>query len=99
MRATAAAPTRGAAGRHRGATGNHIRPWSEGGETSLANGVLLCTMHHRLIHHSDWEVFIGDDRHPWFVPPVDPHRPKRERTAIRSHARRTLTAYPTADAA
>jgi hypothetical protein len=50
----------------------------------MNNLVLLCGFHHRLLHHSDWEVFIGTDQHPWFVPPatVDPYRQPRQ-----SHAR------------
>ncbi|WP_427915726.1 DUF222 domain-containing protein [Rhodococcus sp. KRD162] len=64
--------------------GHHIRHWADGGPTDLNNLVLLCGFHHRLIHHSDWEVFIGDDNHPWFIPPasVDPNRQPRP-----SHAR------------
>ncbi|OZC59152.1 HNH endonuclease [Rhodococcus sp. 06-470-2] len=63
---------------------HHIRHWADGGPTDMNNLVLLCGFHHRLIHHSDWEVFIGVDNHPWFVPPatVDPYRQPRP-----SHAR------------
>jgi hypothetical protein len=64
--------------------GHHIRHWTDGGPTDMNNLVLLCGFHHRLLHHSDWEVFIGTDQHPWFVPPatVDPYRQPRQ-----SHAR------------
>ncbi|MFN3540475.1 MAG: DUF222 domain-containing protein [Rhodococcus sp. (in: high G+C Gram-positive bacteria)] len=63
---------------------HHIWHWADGGPTDMNNLVLLCGFHHRLIHHSDWEVFIGTDNHPWFVPPatVDPYRQPRP-----SHAR------------
>ncbi|HEY9314712.1 HNH endonuclease signature motif containing protein [Williamsia sp.] len=65
---------------------HHIRHWSQGGATSLANTVLLCRRHHRYIHHMGWEVFIGSDGHPWFINPDD-----TTRTPLRSHARRTMT--------
>ncbi len=73
---------------------HHIRPWSEGGVTSLDNGVLFCRCHHTLIHHGGWQVYLGPDRHPWFIPPHDPAGP--EPAHLRSHARRTLTDLPTA---
>jgi hypothetical protein len=64
--------------------GHHIWHWGDGGPTDMNNLVLLCGFHHRLMHHSDWEVFIGTDNHPWFIPPatVDPYRQPRP-----SHAR------------
>ncbi|MGY2873138.1 hypothetical protein ACVW00_000328 [Marmoricola sp. URHA0025 HA25] len=30
------------------------KPWSEGGKTNLADGILLCGHHHRLAHHPDY---------------------------------------------
>ncbi|MFC0313262.1 DUF222 domain-containing protein [Gordonia phosphorivorans] len=71
--------------------GHHVEHWEHGGVTSLDNGVLLCRRHHTVIHHGGWEVFIGHDRQPWFIPPADPDHPKRRREPIRSNARRTLT--------
>ncbi|WP_166907850.1 HNH endonuclease signature motif containing protein [Mycobacterium sp. DL440] len=73
---------------------HHINQWATGGATSLDNGVLLCRHHHTLIHHSDWQLYLGPDRHPWFIPPRDPAGP--EPPHLRSHARRTLTILPTA---
>jgi hypothetical protein len=63
--------------------GHHITHWAEGGSTSLANAVLLCGHHHRLIHHSDWQVRLNPtDGQAEFIPPeyVDPQRlPQRNR--------------------
>jgi len=53
---------------------HHIRSWLDGGETSVDNGVLVCRLHHRLIHQGDWRVRLGADRLPEFIPPryIDP---------------------------
>ena len=81
QRAALVARDRGCAFPHCGAPAawahaHHIEHWIDGGRTDLDNLVLLCGFHHRLIHHSDWEVAIGTDRHPEFTPPrsVDPLR-------------------------
>ncbi|MEX7471372.1 DUF222 domain-containing protein [Mycobacterium adipatum] len=73
---------------------HHITPWEHGGTTSLDNGVLLCRLHHTAIHHGGWQVYLGPDRHPWFIPPYAPGTPEPEH--LRSHARRTMTYLPTA---
>ena len=66
---------------------HHIQHWLHGGHTKLANLVLLCGHHHRLIHHSPWEVRLNPtDGRPEFLPPPKPgttptwirHRPRRE---------------------
>ncbi len=49
--------------------GHHIHHWAEGGLTDLANLVLLCAHHHRLLHRSAWQVRIASDGHPEFLPP------------------------------
>ena len=43
---------------------------SNHGPTDLTNLVLLCGYHHRLIHHSEWQVRINPkDGLPEFLPP------------------------------
>jgi hypothetical protein len=65
---------------------HHITHWVNGGATSLANLVLLCGHHHRVIHNSSWEVRLNpQDRRPEFRAPPKPgvgpewirHRPRR----------------------
>ncbi|GAA2875117.1 HNH endonuclease signature motif containing protein [Pseudonocardia halophobica] len=59
---------------------HHVREWQHGGPTSLGNLVMLCTVHHRLIHHSHWEVRMVDGL-PEFLPPswIDRTRTPRRR--------------------
>jgi 5-methylcytosine-specific restriction protein A len=47
---------------------HHIREWERGGETELANLVMLCRVHHRQIHFTEWIVRIRDGL-PEFIPP------------------------------
>ncbi|NLE78036.1 MAG: DUF222 domain-containing protein [Rhodococcus sp.] len=49
--------------------GHHIKHWADHGPTNMDNLVLLCGFHHRLLHHSEWGIRMGADRHPWFLPP------------------------------
>ncbi len=37
---------------------HHIRHWIDGGPTSLANMILLCGHHHRLIHAGPWQIHV-----------------------------------------
>jgi hypothetical protein len=51
---------------------HHCTPWYHGGRTELANGVLVCATHHRLLHHSEWRVEINPvDGLPDFYAPGD----------------------------
>ncbi|MFC4784513.1 DUF222 domain-containing protein [Nocardioides sp. MAHUQ-72] len=66
---------------------HHITPWADGGATSLDNLVLLCGHHHRVIHHTPWQVRISQaDGRPEFQPPPKPGHPHQE--WIRSRPRR-----------
>ena len=66
---------------------HHIRPWWAGGPTSLANLVLLCPHHHgtveplRFWHDTGgpprWQVHMGADGHPEFLPPPRPGQSSR----------------------
>jgi hypothetical protein len=68
--------------------GHHIVHWVDGGPTALANLVLLCGEHHRVVHHTPWAVRLAADDRPEFLPPPRResqvhrawirHRPRRE---------------------
>jgi hypothetical protein len=47
---------------------HHIIHWARGGPGNLANLVLLCSYHHRLVHEGGWQV-IKSGREFRFLPP------------------------------
>ncbi|MCJ0894936.1 HNH endonuclease [Rhodococcus sp. ARC_M5] len=55
---------------------HHVRFWEHGGRTDLNNLALVCGECHRLVHHGDWQLLMGDDGHPYAIPPesIDPTR-------------------------
>jgi len=50
--------------------GHHIKHWADGGETSLQNTALLCSLHHRYVHEYGYAIELGADQRPSFR---DPH--------------------------
>ncbi|MDY7091259.1 MAG: HNH endonuclease, partial [Actinomycetota bacterium] len=48
---------------------HHIKEWAQGGKTKVSNLVMLCRLHHREIHSTDWIVRIAADGLPEFIPP------------------------------
>jgi Domain of unknown function (DUF222)/HNH endonuclease len=50
--------------------GHHILHWADGGETSLRNMTLLCSLHHRYVHEYGYAIELGPDQRPRFC---DPH--------------------------
>ena len=72
---------------------HHIVHWVDGGETKLENLVLLCGQHHRVLHHTPWQVRINpDDGRPEFLPPPKTGHPPPD--WIRSRPRREGTEAP-----
>jgi len=50
--------------------GHHIKHWVDGGETSLTNTALLCSLHHRYVHEYGYVIELGAAQRPRFR---DPH--------------------------
>ncbi|MBM7503738.1 DUF222 domain-containing protein [Agromyces aurantiacus] len=58
---------------------HHIDWWErDAGPTDLANGVLLCSFCHHMIHRDGWQIRPGP-REIWFIPPphIDPAQAPR----------------------
>ena len=69
--------------------GHHVRHWAEGGETALDNLVLLCPVHHRLVHEGGFDVRRLDDGALRFTAPNGaavrapvPHEPSSPDTIL-----------------
>lgn len=78
-------------GRRRWVNAHHIVPWSEGGATDLANLVLLCGTHHRLVHEGGARLSLDVDGRARFALPngrvVDGTRPPGLRPELRRRLR------------
>ncbi len=69
--------------------GHHARQqWAHGGTTNLAEGVLICAHHHRIVHAQSWNIIFADDGIPDYIPPatVDRQRKPLRNTRYRAHA-------------
>ena len=66
---------------------HHLTHWTDGGATRLDNLALLCGHHHRVIHHTPWDIRLNPhDRRPEYLPPP---KPDIEPEWIRYRPRRT----------
>ena len=62
-------------GDRRYAQAHHVRWWSAGGRTDLANLVLACTTHHKLVHEYGWSLTRRPDGTVrWYRPDGRRHR-------------------------
>jgi hypothetical protein len=59
---------------------HHVQHWAKGGPTALANLVLLCRRHHRMIHEGGFRVRMGEEGPAFWRPdgtPLDDRAPPR----------------------
>jgi hypothetical protein len=56
-------------GHRRFTQGHHVRWWEHGGRTDLDNLVLVCSLHHTLVHEHGWSISRDPDGTVrWFYP-------------------------------
>ena len=63
---------------------HHVRFWRQGGPTDLANLVLICSRHHRLIHTEGYQLVLSTDRTLTVRTAADipvPHHPDQQHEA------------------
>lgn len=55
---------------------HHVVPWPNG-PTELPNLILVCWVHHKLVHESGWHVTMQEDQTTrWFRPDWRPYEPR-----------------------
>ncbi|MBN6037124.1 HNH endonuclease signature motif containing protein [Amycolatopsis sp. 195334CR] len=47
---------------------HHVVYWTHSGQTDLDNLVLLCSHHHRVIHHTEWHIRMINQRPAFYAP-------------------------------
>jgi len=50
--------------------GHHLVHWISGGDTNLANLVLLCKRHHRMVHEGGWQLVKTEDQQVAAIAPT-----------------------------
>jgi hypothetical protein len=48
---------------------HHIKPWSQGGRTDMANLILLCGFHHRVLHEHGYQIQVTEPNTVQFLRP------------------------------
>jgi hypothetical protein len=59
---------------------HHTTPWLHGGNTNLADGILLCRFHHRMIHAQGYTITREPNGY-WLNPPPGSTAPRRKLTS------------------
>ena len=52
---------------------HHVKHWVRGGETTMANLVLLCRRHHRMVHEAGWALRRSANGRWALTGPIAPH--------------------------
>lgn len=60
----------------------HLKPWRDGGRTSVDNGVLMCPFHHRRFDNDGWELEYRDGER-YLIPPAWADAARRPRLIAR----------------
>jgi Domain of unknown function (DUF222)/HNH endonuclease len=66
---------------------HHVRHWAQGGPTDIANLVMLCSHHHRLVHEGGYTIELYDAHSG-----PDPADPRRSSRRARRTGKRSSTA-------
>ena len=55
---------------------HHLQHWAQGGNTDMANLVLVCYRHHWKVHEGGWQLVRGEDQAVLAVPPMPGYVPR-----------------------